>query len=179
MTLTVSTIVTTAGSASANAYCTLDFAKQYQMDRPVTSSAWDDATDADKSAAILWATKLLDAQWDWNGAVVTPTVQALLFPRSGLLHRNRLSVVLPTEIPIELQQANAEFARQLLEADRAADSDVETQGIRAIKAGSVALQFKDNVVAKVVPDAVVALIPPEWGRVRSRGGAQSVELLRA
>ena len=71
-------------------------------------------------------------------------------------------------IPEELQEATAEYARQLLASDRAGDSDIETQGITSIKAGPVTLTFKDSVYAKVVPDAVFNLIPRDWGTIRGR-----------
>lgn len=165
----VSALDTTAGGASANAYCTQAFADQYHLDRPAPSVAWSTYSSDQKNSAILWATKLLDALWEWCGWPVSNT-QALAWPRSGLMNRNKNASLSTTAIPNEIQQATAEFARQLLAADRAADSDIETQGIRSITAGPVSLSFKDTVYAKVVPDAVQSLIPIEWGRIRKRGG---------
>ena len=68
-----------------------------------------------------------------------------------------------TVIPQELKDATAEYARQLIDEDRSADSDIEASGITSLKAGPVALTFRDRVEAKPVPDYVVALIPREWG----------------
>ena len=165
--MAVSTLVATPGSASANTYCLLTVANQYHEDRPAVGTTWSSATDAQKNAALLWATKLLDANYVWNGYVVDST-QSLLFPRTGLLDINEVDILSWTEIPIQLQWATAEFARQLLAADRASDSDIETQGITSIKAGSIALTFKDcGVFAKVIPDAVVNLIPRHWGYISS------------
>jgi hypothetical protein len=175
--MAVSTIVTTAGAASANSYCDLATAEQYHLDRPAVGTTWSAATNDQKVAALLWATKLLDALYEWTGSVVNDT-QALLWPRSGMAYRNGYSVP-TTVIPVELQYATAEYARQLLAADRAGDSDVETQGITSISAGSVSLTFKDaGVVAKQIPDAVFFLLPASWGRPRGRSSGVR-ELVRA
>lgn len=163
----VSTLVTTPGSATANAYVTLAVANQYHLDRPAVGTTWSAATDDQKNAAILWATTLMDSLWDWTG-YATDAVQALLWPRGGMLKRNDWEYVADDVIPVELQHATAEYARQLLAGDLAGNSEIETQGITALTAGPVSLTFKDSVVAKPVPDAVVNLIPYSWGRPYSR-----------
>ncbi|KKK77624.1 hypothetical protein LCGC14_2851700 [marine sediment metagenome] len=165
--MAVSTLVTTAGSATANAYVTLVVADQYDEDRPSVGTTWSSATDAEKNAAILWATTLMDSLWEWSG-FTTDSIQSLLWPREGMLKRNEWEYVDDDVIPPELQEATAEYARQLLVSDRAGDSDIETQGLTAVKAGPVALQFKQGVVAKPVPDTVFHLIPSSWGTVKSR-----------
>lgn len=172
----VTALDVTPGSPSANAYVTLAVAEQYHLDRPAAGTTWSGASTDQKNAAILWATKLLDSLIDWTGWVAAST-QALLWPRAGMLYRSGYSV--PSSIiPTELQHATAEFARQLLAADRAGDSDVETQGLRALRAGPVSLEFKDSVYAKVVPDAVWSLLPASWGTIRGRV-AGTRELRRA
>jgi hypothetical protein len=120
------------------------------------------ATSDQKTAAILWATLLMDRLWYWYG-YPTDAIQALLWPRGGMLERNGWEYVDIHTIPTELKQATSEFARQLLVSDRTGDSDVETQGITSVRAGSVAVTFKDSVFSKAVPDAVFNLIPANWG----------------
>jgi len=163
----VSTLVTTAGSASANAYCDLAFAEQYQLDRPAVGTTWSAATADQKNASILWATKLMDALWVWEG-FPTDAIQALLWPRQGILKLNGWEYVDIHTIPVELQRATAEYARQLLASDLAGNSDIETLGVTSMKAGPVAFTFKDSVIAKPVPDTVFTLIPPSWGYPRGR-----------
>ena len=93
-------------------------------------------------------------------------------------YRNGYSVP-TTIIPVELQEACAEYARQLIAEDRAADSDIETKGITKIVAGPVELGFKDTVAAKVVPDAVVHLLVVDWySAIRGRSSMMA-ELQRA
>lgn len=173
--MAVSTLVTTAAASNANAYVAASVADQYHLDRPQYDTVWEDATVDEKAAAILWATKLLDANFIWNGNPTTST-QVLGWPRSGLLDYNDWSYLNETTIPDRIQWATAELAKQLLSTDRAADSDIETQGITSIKAGSIQLKFKDSVSAKPIPDVVAKLIPLAWGCLRNR---QYIELVRA
>jgi hypothetical protein len=162
-----STLVTTPGAATANAYCDLAFANQYHLDRPVVGVTWSGATDEQKNQAILWATKLMDALWCWSGAAVD-AIQVLQWPRQGIIKTTGYEYVSTTIIPIELQRATAEYARQLLASDLAGNSDIETLKITALRAGPVAFSFGEGVVAKPVPDTVFNLIPTEWGYPRSR-----------
>lgn len=163
----VATLITTVGAANANAYCDVAFADQYHLNRPAVGTTWANASTASKTAAILWATLLMDRLWDWTGYVVD-TTQVLLWPRQGMLKPTLLQFEPTNEIPLEVQQATAEYARQLLVSDLAGNSDIETFGLTSFRAGPVAFQFKDTVVAKPVPDTVFNLIPPMWGIVRSR-----------
>jgi len=171
--MAVSTLDATAGGASANTYVTLAVANQYHLDRPAVGTTWSAALPEAKNAAILWATKLLDSRINWTGVVVTST-QALLWPRYGMYYRNGYSV-LSTVIPVELQEACAEFARQLLADDRAGDSSVETLGLTEFATGSLKLKFKGSGDTRLIPGAVRNLLPVGWGAVRGR----TVELLRA
>jgi hypothetical protein len=173
----VSTLITTAGSANANAYCDVAFADQYQLDRPAVGTTWTLANPDMKSAALLWATRLMDSLWNWTG-FPTDAHQALLWPRQGMLKRNGWEYVDMHTIPVELQNATAEYARQLLVSDLAGNSQIETQGITSLKVGPVAFTFKEGVTAKPVPDTVFNLIPPSWGYPRSRNSGVR-ELLRA
>lgn len=161
----VSALVTTPGSALANGYVTVAEADQYHLDRPAVGSTWALATTDQKVAAILWATKLMDSLWEWEG-YASDGVQVLQWPRGGILKPTGWAWFDLNVIPDEIKDATAEYARQLLVSDRAGDSDIETQGILSLTAGPVSLTFKDSVTAKVVPDAVVNLIPPSWGYPR-------------
>jgi hypothetical protein len=171
--------VTTAGSATANSYVTLADAIQYHDDRPPAGTTWADALAAGGGTvnrALIWATKLLDQLVDWRGWRVD-TTQALEWPRSGLLYPNSTSVP-TTVIPVQLQEATAEFARQLLADDLGGEAGSEVQGLKKLKTGSLELEFKDSVARETVPDTVVTLLPADW-YVLVRGRGIVVELLRA
>ena len=163
-----STLVATAKSSTANSYCTLAEADQYQDDRPAVSTTWADASENNKIRALLWATQLMESLFNWNGYATT-TTQALGWPRQGLLER--IDVVLDSDtVPSEVKDAQSEYARQLLVTNLAQDNDIEAQSISSIKAGSVALVFDSSAAYnKVVPDAVYLQIPQDWfSSVRGR-----------
>ena len=65
-------------------------------------------------------------------------------------------------IPQDLKDAESEFAGQLLQGDRSLDNSVIVQGLTSIKAGTVALGFKQDIIPQVVPDAVLNLMPQTW-----------------
>ena len=67
-----------------------------------------------------------------------------------------------TSIPQELKNAEAELAGQLLGADRTLDNDVIVQGISSLRAGSVSMSFNKDIIAQVLPDAVMNLLPQSW-----------------
>ena len=162
-----STLIATAGAADANAYADVAFADQYHLNRPAVGTTWAVATTEQKTAALLWATLLLDSLWVWEGYTTSAT-QALMWPRQGISHRNGWIYLNHETIPLELKNATAEYARQLLVSDLAGNSDLETMGVTSMRAGPVAFTFKESVVAKPVPDTVVNLIPMWWGYLRTR-----------
>jgi hypothetical protein len=119
------------------------------------------------------ATRGLDAQLRWMGSAVSEA-QALGWPRVGVIGRNGFELD-SNAIPLEVQQATCEYARQLLESDRFKDSTLEAQGIRAFSAGPVSFQF-DRVVAKPMPDAVFYMVQ-HLGVIVARGSG-TVPLVR-
>src|SRR5262245_40871921 len=122
------------------------------------------------------ATRLLDEGFDWQGFVVSSD-QALLWPRTGVVAPN--GYLEPSDaIPVRVVQATSELARQLLVGgDRTADSDVETQKLKRVKAGSVEVEFGSGVTGKPIPDAVAALVGVYGKKTSPSGGA--VTVLRA
>lgn len=131
----------TPGSALANSFTTRAFADAFFADQ-MYADDWTGADSADKDKALVTATRLIvDAVGDgWLGWP-TNTGQGLPFPRAGL--SNRLGVVALAKefVPVELQQATAEYARQLLALGRMPDTPSDTVGISALSAGPVSLTF--------------------------------------
>lgn len=177
-------LITTPGAANADSYATLAEADSYVIDRRTPAVTWwtTASTDA-KEDALRFATVLLDRFFRWTGAAVD-SVQARAWPRTGMLTRNGFEI--PTSgaasIVIDLKDAQTEFALQLGASDRISDNDAIRQGITSVRAGSVAVTFKDvNVsdpeaadtqlrlmgsqlayLARVVPDAVRWMLVPSW-----------------
>ncbi len=169
-----SSLVVTAGSASANAYVDLATADQYHSDRPAPDSVWAEAVHPTKTQAILWATKLLDRLVPWTGQIVTQT-QALLWPRYGMYDRRWVAIA-TNVIPQDLQEATAEFARQLLAEDLAETGEAERLGLSAVELGSgISLTFKGPANSNVIPASVHFLLPESW----KAHSPSVVEILRA
>lgn len=170
-------IVATAGAANANSYGTEEEADLYFESRLPLDPPWDQADDP--SAALVMATRVLEGfaaarkraitidgkRWfvtsrAWTGAISTST-QSLSWPRTGML--DRLGRAIPVDaIPQDLKNAQFELAGQLVLADRTLDNEVTTAGLTSVRAGSVALTFKDMIERQVLPEAVMDLLVPSW-----------------
>lgn len=166
------TLVATAGGATANSYATAAEGDAYH-EAHLYASDWTGASTATKEAALVMATRVLDSLYEWEGWAATDT-QALLWPRNAVLDFRELSYIDPATVPQRLKDATAELARQLIAEDRTVDNQIETQGITALTAGPVSLEFKDSVYAKVMPDAVRNLIPAWWGTLREGGSSRPI-----
>lgn len=146
------TLIATAGDANANSYATLAEATAYH-DTHLYGSTWTDADPDDQARALIWATRILDAEVDWVGAKYT-AAQALRWPRSSVLDRDGYTVAVDA-IPTFLKQATAELARWLLTEDRTAERGF---GITRLKADVVELEFDKSDERPLLPDAVLSLI---------------------
>jgi hypothetical protein len=163
-------LVATPGAADANTYATLAEADSYHEGH-VKSSAWA-VPSGEKAQALVMAARILDAMpGAWTGVASSET-QALGWPRVGMVNRNGFAIA-SGAVPSELKSAQAEFARQLLAEDTTESSVVVAQGITSIKAGPVALTFKQRADAylalqqrdalnAMIPDAVRLLLVPSW-----------------
>lgn len=158
-------ITATAGSASANSYITIADADTYFEARLYVDD-WTSADDDTKCRALQMATRMLDQWFDWQGSPVGST-QALLWPRVAAVGPNGYELA-SDSIPDLIAHATAEQALALMQANRAADSDVEAQGITQLTAGSVSLSFR-SPMAKPIPDAVQAMVGV-LGTLRGRSG---------
>lgn len=181
--MATSTLVTTPGASNANAYVSLEVADQYHLDRPAPDSVWAGAIYPMKQQGILWATKLLDRLVKWTGQPASQT-QALRWPRLGMYDRNGVYIAHDV-IPVDLQEATAEFARALLAESgdgSGAQSELERLGIvgrklglTSVQTGEASLSFKNGYAPSVIPFSVYDLVPQGW-IVASNS---VVELLRA
>jgi hypothetical protein len=116
------------GKADANAYADLTDANAY-YDGHLYATAWTAATDAQKAAALVMASRLIDAEFQFNGTR-TNAVQGLQWPRARCPEPDAIHVPLQALLPIPsdyvrydsvpkaVVQATCEMARELLIADR-------------------------------------------------------------
>jgi hypothetical protein len=117
------------GLANANAYASVADADAYHEGH-LYATAWTGATADRKAAALVFATRLIDTQYQFSGCRTNGT-QALQWPRANCPDPDAGSVVallawwrdrvLPSDaVPAVLVQATCELARELLVADRTA-----------------------------------------------------------
>ena len=170
----------TVGGVSSNSYCSETEANTYFTERLPLVPPWV-ASGAYNAASLIMATRVLDAlaqpfktffptsggqpayykaRRHWTGSPATAT-QRLAWPRTGMFDANG-NAIASTVIPQALKEAEAEFAGQLLKADSTLDNPVAVGGITSVRAGSVSVSFKDMIEAKVLPDAVLNLLPASW-----------------
>jgi len=174
----MSVIIATPGAADANSYATLLEAAGYFTDRLPLVPPW--SAVADQTAALIMATRVLDlmsiarrtlriskdgtkyfyTSRSWTGAPAT-TTQALAWPRTGMYDLNG-NLIASTVIPQMLKNAECELAGQLNAADTTLDNAIIVGGITSVKAGSVAVTFKEDIAAQVLPMTVMNLMPASW-----------------
>src|SRR5215207_7189795 len=110
------------GLPNANSYATAADGDAY-FDGHLYASAWTAAITANKEKALAFATRLIDSQFQFNGAR-TNEDQALQWPREGCHDPDADGwaggTVLPDVVPALVVQATCELARELLIVDRTA-----------------------------------------------------------
>lgn len=156
----------TIGGAASNSYNSAAEIDAYITTRLFNKPALTASLGPQREEAAKLATILMDTQIPWTGSPTDPTVQALAWPRIGMLTRNGQEI--PNNIlPVELKRAHAELTSQLLQSNRLADNSVERLGITDLKVGDIELSFKDEVdaegrLAPVIPDLVLLLLVSTW-----------------
>ena len=118
------------GKTDANSYADLTDGNAYH-DGHLYASAWTAASDAQKAVALVMASRLIDAEFQFNGTR-TNALQGLQWPRARCPEPDAIHVPLQVLLPIpsdfvrfdsvpkSVVQATCEMARELLIADRTA-----------------------------------------------------------
>ena len=142
-----------SGLSTANSYATEAQGDSYH-DGHLYATSWTGATSANKEAALVMATRLLDENIDWTGRKFDED-QALDWPRSGTSDRDGYAID-HDEIPASLANATAELARWLIDSDRTAEAG--TEGFRRLKADTLEMEIDKTDRAGVLPRVVVRMI---------------------
>jgi hypothetical protein len=130
-----------------NSYVTLAEADSYFDDR-LDVAAWDNATDLQKSQALMTATKVLDSL-EWTGVILSE-VQPLAFPRTDSYFDPRLGYMtsLSSTVPSQIINATYELAYHLLNNDGILDNtgsvtdlDVGPISLKSVKSPSLVPPF--------------------------------------
>jgi len=173
------TIIATPGASDANSFATLAEANTYH-EAHVSGAAWADLDADARNRALIMATRHITAYAVWLGAPSSSS-QALPFPRTGLVNPDNGAAVSSSTIPDRLKWATAEQARLLATADRSQEQGTAVQGITAIKAGSVELEF----AKATTPGGIGQVVAPSawqfiacWGYLEQQGMGGAVKLAR-
>src|ERR1019366_2479981 len=123
------------GKTDANSYADLADGNAYH-DGHLYASAWTAASDAQKAVALVMASRLIDAEFQFNG-LRSVASQALQWPRVNCPDPDKAPIPILTSlllydpfvpfsiVPLAVVQATCEQARELLVADRTASSPGE------------------------------------------------------
>lgn len=169
-----SEIIATPKGATSNSYVTMAEAATYFSNR-LHKDAWTEAGSSDKTAALLWATRLLDTRILWEGEK-TDQVQALCWPRQYVVDPEKANLYGNSQyldenaIPLFLKDAQCELALSLLTSDVTQDPD--STGMDSVSVGSLSIQYNSNQKVKVLPRAVRDLVH-RYGEIDTQDGAVS------
>lgn len=174
------TIVTTSGAADANSFADVDYYKIYWAGHLFNTAALA-ATDDTIAAALLQTGRALNAIPVWTGSATLPEVQAMTWPRRGMVSRNN-SAIGEMVIPNDLKDAQCEWAGQYISKNLFATNTIQASGISSAKAGPVSVSYQSRPTGGVdvmeadfrrsmpelawasteVPDFVRNLLVPSW-----------------
>jgi len=153
------TLDATVGGAASNSFVTLAEFNHYLETRLHLPASVISASSTNKEKALMWSSRLISALC-WLGSGSTDT-QRLSWPRLGLVYGTGFAIP-GNVLPQELKDAVCELAFLLLQKDTTLPNQAAVQGLTKIKAGSVELGFKNEIVFSAVPDSVKALLPEGW-----------------
>jgi hypothetical protein len=175
------------GRADANSYANGDDAGIYFEGHLYAADWWATTEDA-KEAALVFATRLIDAEYQFNGQRAVDS-QALQWPRVNCPDPDKAPIPVLTSlllydpfvpfsiVPLVVVQATCEQARELLVADRTASPPGE--GLKSYAdttAGKTTVYDKTDTRPVISPVAQAMLI--KFGSlVSAKSGA--VRLVRA
>lgn len=152
------TVNATAKSASANSYVTLAEADTYHDER-LHNAEWSAASSADKERAVIWATGVLEANFNWYGIKRTRE-QSLQWPRYGVTDESGYTIDEDT-IPVRLKDATSVLAYLLIVSDRTKlDGDSESAGLKSLGIGSgeVEIEFNANDRKVEIPTFIANML---------------------
>ncbi len=155
-------IDTTVGGANANSWASVAEFRAFVEVRLPASATVSAATDALVESALQAACRNINQNFDWTGSAVD-AVQALTWPRSGMLTRNGFAIA-TTVNPKELKDAQCEMAFQIIAGiDLVGDNAAAQQNVLGVKAGSVSVQFQQtNTSTNEAVDLSLRRLTSEW-----------------
>lgn len=154
---------------NANSYVSISYANTYLERNIHKYTTWENLSDDDKSALLVWSSSVIDNYFNFEGLRMTGD-QDLRWPRYGAYDLD--GYLIPnTEIPRELKDSVCELALAYATEDRLDDPD--TAGISELKVDVIELKFDKIDRPIAVPANVQQMmrtigvyVGPGLGRIR-------------
>ncbi len=160
----------------ANAYADAAEANSY-FEGHLYATAWTAASAANKDAALVFATRLIDAEYQFGG-FTTKATQALSWPRQRCpdpdAERGEDGFVASDVVPKLILQATCEMAHELLIVDRTAAPPAE--GIKYQNVGPDQTRYSKTDVRPIISHVAQAMLAKFGTLIKSKSG--SVQLVR-
>lgn len=167
------------GKVDANAYASAADGDAYH-DGHLYATAWTGATADKKAAALVMASRLIDALMQFNGVKVKGT-QAMQWPREDCPDPDANAdvvgqrFVLSNVVPKGVVEATCETARALIIEDRTANPLGE--GLKFSGLGELQQSFDKGDRRPMIPHLAIAMLGKFGSLLNRRSGA--VPLVRA
>ena len=161
----------TPNGANSDSFMTVAEADSYYATN-LYSTTWVGSNTDSKEKALKMATRILDEKVAWVGTRATST-QALGWGRTDVTWDG--TTVSSTTVPIQIKNATAEFAGELLVSDLTANA--EGKGLNSLKVGDITLDFDKNDTAGVMPEIVQEMLRG-WGTIYARAKFGTVPVVR-
>ncbi|MDD5140519.1 MAG: hypothetical protein PHY43_09710 [Verrucomicrobiales bacterium] len=172
------------GKADANSYASVEDGNAYH-DGHLYASAWTGVADDQKSAALVMASRLIDAEFQFNGTR-TNAVQGMQWPRARCPEPDAIHVPLQVLLPIPsdfvrfdsvpkaVVQATCEMARELLIADRTVAPPGE--GLKYYNNAGVQTGYDKGDTRPVISRVATVMLAKYGSQISAKSGA--VKLMR-
>lgn len=163
----------TVGHASANSYVDVAYADEF-FTNSINNSSWPTVL-ADKEAALIEATRLLDSQFEWNGAIVIGD-QALRWPRTSAYDMDG-RLIASDIVPKILKDTVCNLAYYLIQSGGLNQS---ASDLKSLKVGPIDLKFNEGLSVIGVPRFVAKSLQ-SLGNFQGviQGSAYSTNVMRS
>lgn len=160
------------GKVDANSYASVVDGDAYH-DGHLYASAWTVATEENRAKALVFATRLIDAEYKFKGVRANST-QALQWPRAGCRDPDGTDYLARDVVPSAVVNATCEMARELLIKDRTVAPVGE--GLKYQNVGSTQTGYDKTDTPPVITRVAQAMLAKLGSLLKARSGA--VRLVR-
>ena len=164
------------GKSDANSYASAADGDAYHEGH-LYASAWTGAATGDKEKALVMATRLIDAEYQFGG-VRAVSGQALQWPRVSCLDPDASEdlvsgrYVASNVVPRAVSEATCEMARELLIVDRTAAPAGE--GLKYENVGTTQTGYDKSDTRPVISRVAQAMLAKFGALLKSKSGAVRV-----